>query len=49
MSLDNVDFRLLQQLLEEQKKTDELLQKISEKIEYFSDYCGDKEVIYEQL
>ena len=32
MSLDNVDFRLLQQLLEEQKKTNELLQEISEKI-----------------
>lgn len=41
MSLDKVDFRLLQQLLEEQKKTNELLQKISEKIEYFPDYCGD--------
>ncbi len=41
MNIDKVDFRLLQQLLEEQKKTNELLQKISEKIEYFSDYCGD--------
>ena len=41
MSLDNADFRLLQQLLEEQEKTNKLLQKISEKIEYFSDYCGD--------
>lgn len=38
MSLDKLDFRLLQQLLEEQKKTNELLQKISEKIEYFPDW-----------